>query len=170
MLRRNLSNAEVHRSPSRRQGIFQSGAQNTRLDASVIETIAAHTLLMCTMKCINDVLCKSLNYNSKKKRCEKLSGNRLTDGESKLIAAYSWEHYEPEDLTVVEAFQTKIEPVCHIGLHSPKCGPFQKCEADLSKAEGFRCIGKNLESHANLIIYINLTTSNIIYFSSSKVI
>ena len=70
----------------------------------------AHTLLMCTMKCINDVLCKSLNYNSKAKRCEKLSGNRLTYVESKLIAASSWELYEPEDLKVAEVFQVILSP------------------------------------------------------------
>ena len=95
-----ISNAEIYRSSCRSRGVFQLVAENTRLDAFVIETVVAHTLLMCSMKCINDLLCKSINYNAKVKRCEKLSGNRLTDGKSRLIAANSWKHYEPEDVKV----------------------------------------------------------------------
>ena len=101
-----LSNAEILRSSCRRHGIFQLVAENTRLDASVIETIVAHTLLMCSMQCINDVLCKSINYNAKAMKCERLSGNKLTDGESKLIVATSWEHYEPENVKVATVFET----------------------------------------------------------------
>ena len=96
-----VTSDEIYRSSCRRRAIFQLVAQNTRLDVSVIETIVAHTLLMCSMKCINDVLCKSINYNVKTRRCEKLSGNRLTDKDSQLIAANSWEHYEREAAKVM---------------------------------------------------------------------
>ena len=88
---------------------FRLIAQNTRLDASVIETTGAHTLLMCSMQCINDVRCKSSNYNAMAKRCEKLSGNRLTDGNSKLIAANSWEHYELVEVKVTALKQFGVQ-------------------------------------------------------------
>ena len=101
-----VSNTEILRSSSRRHGILQVVAQNARLDASVIETVVADTLLICAMKCINNLLCKSINYNAKAQRCEKLSENRLTVGESKLIAANSWEHYEPRDLKVAEVLKS----------------------------------------------------------------
>ena len=104
-----FSNAEILRSSCRKHGIFQLVAENTRFDASVIETIVAHTLLMCSMLCINDVLCKSINYNAKAMECEKLSGNRLTDGGARLFLADSWEHYEPENVkvaTVLQAYST----------------------------------------------------------------
>ena len=92
--------AEIYRSPCRSHGYFQLVAENTRFDASVIETTLVHALLMCSMQCINDILCKSINYNAKAMKCERLSGHRLTDGESKLIVANSWEHYEPVEIKV----------------------------------------------------------------------
>ena len=124
---------EIYRSSCRRRAIFQLVAQNARLDASVIETIVTHTLLMCSMKCINDILCKSLNYNAKAKRCEKLSGNRLTDGESKLIAAYSWAYYEQNAAKVLyhsyaqyrarllRDISFQISSICLKQLYSTSC-------------------------------------------------
>ena len=103
------NNAEIYRSPCRGNGIFQLVADNTRLDASVTETVVAHTLLMCSMKCIADVLCKSLNYNAKTKGCEKLSGTRLADGKSKLIAANSWGHYEPVEIKVMALHKRNVQ-------------------------------------------------------------
>ena len=100
--------AEIYWSPCRSHGYFQLVAENARLDASVIETIVAHTLLMCSMQCINDVLCKSINYNPKAMKCEKLSGNRLTDGESKLIAANLWEHYAPVEIKVTALHKLNV--------------------------------------------------------------
>ena len=99
-IERLTSNAQIYRSFYGKSAVFQLVAENTRLDASVIETAVARTLLMCSMKCINDVLCKSFNYNAKAKRCEKLSGKRLAGGDSKLIGANSWEHYEPDTVKV----------------------------------------------------------------------
>ena len=93
-------NAEIYRSSYEKSTVFQLVARNTRLDVSVIGTIVANTLLMCSIQCISDAFCKSLNYHAKTRRCEKLSGSRLTGGESKLNAANSWEHYEPETVKV----------------------------------------------------------------------
>ena len=62
-----LVDAEILRSPCERRGLLQLVAQNTRLDASVIKTIVAKTLLPCSMKCSDDLFCTPINYNAKAK-------------------------------------------------------------------------------------------------------
>ena len=103
-----VNSTETCKPSYRKVADFRLIAQNTRLDTSVFEEIVAHTLLICTFQCINDVLCKSINYNAEAKRCERLSGNRLTDVESKLVSAKLWEHYELIEIKVMALQQFAV--------------------------------------------------------------
>ena len=103
-----VNSTETCKPSYRKVADFRLIAHNTRLDTSVIEAIVAHTLLICTFQCINDVLCKSINYNAEAKRCERLSGNRLTDVESKLVSAKLWEHYELIEIKVMALQQFAV--------------------------------------------------------------
>ena len=99
-MQQSANNAEIYRSPRRKGVIFKLIASNKRLDAPVIAAEVAYTSITCSLKCTHDSLCKSINYNVKTQKCEKLFQNKAAVGASKLVASNSWEYYEPEDIQV----------------------------------------------------------------------
>ena len=95
-----IGNATLFRSVCKKRAAFQLVRKNTRLNAVAIATEVAHSPTICSLKCTHHSLCRSINYNIKTKKCEILSGDRTTVGESELAASNSWEYYEPENLQV----------------------------------------------------------------------
>ena len=95
-----IGTAKIFRSACKKRAAFQLIGRSTRLEAAVIEIDVAHSSIVCSLKCTHDSLCKSINFNVKTKKCEKLSGNRATVGTSKLVASDAWEYYEPENIPV----------------------------------------------------------------------
>ena len=95
------TDAEIFRYPCRKDATFKLVRRKAKLDAAVIATVMADTLSNCAKRCIDSLLCKTLNYNLNAKKCETLSEHRLTVGESKLIAANFWKHYEPLQRQVI---------------------------------------------------------------------
>ena len=96
-----IGTTNIFRSICKKRAAFQLIGKSARLDAAVIATEVAHTSIVCSLKCTHDSLCKSINFNVKTKKCEKLFGSRAIVGASKLVASSSWEYYEPDDIQVI---------------------------------------------------------------------
>lgn len=86
---------EIFRNGCRRDGKFKLVERNVRLDVDVASTIVAQSLSICAKACVDNIVCNSFNYNTNSKLCEVLLETRSMVGDSKLITASSWKHYEP---------------------------------------------------------------------------
>ena len=95
-----IGTSKIFRSVCKKQAAFQLISKGARLDAAVIAAEVAQTSTICSLKCTHNSPCKSINYNIKTKKCETLSGDTATVGESRLVASNSWEYYEPKDIQV----------------------------------------------------------------------